>query len=89
MMNKFLIFEARPWLSENIHRPLRKRQCCCDCIGQTMNRILLSWPAEKIIHEMQQLLIDHGILALTQPTQFDSHVTHYMLLTDDTDYAIE
>jgi type III secretory pathway lipoprotein EscJ len=52
-----------------------------------MNRILLSWPTEKIIHEMQKLLIDHGILALTQPTQFDSHVTHYMLLTDDTDYA--
>lgn len=52
-----------------------------------MNRILLSWPAEKIIHEMQQLLIGHGILALTQPTQLDSHVTHYMLLTDGADYA--
>lgn len=51
-----------------------------------MNRIVLSWPTEKIIHEMQQLLIDHGILALTQPTQFDSHIIHHMLLINDTDY---
>jgi len=52
-----------------------------------MNKVLLSAPTKKIIADLQELLIDHGILVITQPTQFNSHITHYMLVITDRDFA--
>jgi hypothetical protein len=51
-----------------------------------MNRILLSWPDEKIIYELQQILVENGILAIINPMQPEPHIIHHMLVVSESDF---